>query len=155
MDPLSTELEGARNAILACNYDEAAALCRGILGRYPKHIEATTLLAEAHRERGRAAEAQDLLYRVLSADPESILARWALGLLMLDQNRPDEGVASLVVAHELAPANQEILNDLLPLVQGGGRGVKPSRALLGRFYAGMGLYERAADEFRAVLKAEP
>ncbi|MHB1005950.1 MAG: tetratricopeptide repeat protein [Chloroflexota bacterium] len=155
MDPAAPFLDQARNAILACDYDQAVAACREALVFHPKHVEATTLLAEAYREQGRYAMAEDLLRRVLSADPENVLAHWALGLLLRDVDRPEEAVVSLAIARELAPTNAELMSDLLALANDTRAAVRPTRSLLGRYYAGEGLYGRAAEEFRAVLTDSP
>lgn len=155
MDPAAAELERARNAILACDYTRAIAACHEALARFPKHVEATCLLAEAYRENGRHEIAEDLLRRVLSADPENVLAHWALGLLLRDRGREEEALAHLRVGHELAPANAELAGDLLSLARDPRAAVAPTRALLGRYHAAAGRFERAADEFRAVLIESP
>lgn len=155
VDPVAAELEAARNAILATDYLNAVASCRQALAKCPKHVEATTLLAEAYRETGLLEAAEDLLRRVLSADPENVLAHWALGLLLSDQGRDAEAIACLTHARELSPANPEILSDLQHLVAERRSVVKPTRAMLGRLYLRQGLYRWAAEEFRAVLAADP
>lgn len=154
MDPVAAELETARNAILSTDYVNAVEACRAALAKCPKHVEATTLLAEAYREMGLLEAAEDLLRRVLSADPENVLAHWALGLLLSDQGRDDEAIASLTRARELAPANPEILGDLQHLVADRRSVAKPTRAMLGRIYLTQGLYRWAAEEFRAVAAAD-
>ncbi len=155
MDPAATQLEKARDAILACDYEAAVSACRNVLAQYPKHVEATCLLAEAYREQGRHGPAEDLLRRALSADPENILARWALGLLLRDQGREEEAFRHLVAARELAPGNSELVNDMLSLATEPRLAIQPTRALLGRHYFAGGLYARAADEFRWVLQQSP
>ncbi len=155
MDPVAKQLEKARDAILACDYEEAVCACREVLAQYPKHVEATCLLAEAYREQGRHGPAEDLLRRALSADPENILARWALGLLLRDQGREEEAFRNLVSARELAPGNSELVNDMLSLATEPRTAIQPTRALLGRYYFAGGLYERAAEEFRWVLQQAP
>ncbi len=155
MDPAVTELEQARTAILASDYLAAVQACRAALGKCPKHVEATTLLAESYREMGLLDAAEDLLRRVLSADPESVLAHWSLGLLLSDQEQEQEAVARLSCARELTPANPEILADLQHMVVDRRSAAKPTRAMLGRIYLAQGLYQWAAEEFRAVLAANP
>ncbi|MHB1131463.1 MAG: tetratricopeptide repeat protein [Chloroflexota bacterium] len=154
MDPVAQELEEARNAILSSAYPEAVAACRTALTKCPKHVEVTTLLAEAYREMGLLEQAEDLLRRVLSADPENVLAHWALGLLLSDRERESDALASLNHARELAPGNPEILADLQNIAGDRRAAAKPTRGMLGRIYLTQGLYGRAAEEFRAVLAVD-
>lgn len=155
MDPVAAHLEDAHNAILSCDYDAAVSACVAALEQFPKHIEANLLLAEAYREQGRFDAAEDLLRRVLSADPENVLACWALGLLLRDKERDPEALAMLITGRELAPANAELLGDLLSMAKDPRSAVRPTRSLLGRFYANAGLYDRAAEEFRGVVLSDP
>src|SRR5689334_154520 len=75
---LSTLLASARDALVAGDWERAEVACQAVLAAHPKHIEATCLLAESYRERDLEAPATDLFQRVLSADPENLIARWAL-----------------------------------------------------------------------------
>lgn len=152
---VAEQLEVARNAILESDFEKAATACRLILEAYPKHIDAACLLAEAYREQGHNEKAEGLFRRVLSADPESILANWALGLILRDRQAEDEALTHLRCAHELAPNNPELLNDLRTVARDRRSLTEPSRAQLGRWYAASGHYRRAVEEFRAVLASEP
>lgn len=155
MDQVADQLETARNAIVDCDYEKAVAACREVLSRHPRHVEATCLLAEAYREQGQRTLAEDLLRRVLSADPENVLAHWALGLLLRDMEHEEEAFQRLACARELAPGNVELASDMLSVAPDPRSAMKPTRSLLGRYYARAGLYERAAAEFRSVVAEAP
>ncbi|MBC7262239.1 MAG: tetratricopeptide repeat protein, partial [Chloroflexi bacterium] len=67
--------EESSDLINAHAYDDAIAICRHILKRYPKHIRAYQILGEACLEKGEIEEAIDIFKRLLNhADPENFVA---------------------------------------------------------------------------------
>ncbi len=139
--------------------DEAIAHCQHILRHYPKHIETYCLLGEACLEKGMYREAIEFFQRTLSADPENFIARVGLGIIYGEQGAVPEAIWQMERAFELAPGNAEVRRELQRLyAQRDGvekARLKLTQGALGRLYAHNGLYERAINEFRAVLRQEP
>ncbi|HYN89304.1 MAG TPA: tetratricopeptide repeat protein, partial [Ardenticatenaceae bacterium] len=137
----------------------AIEMARHLLGQYPKCINGYRLLSQAALERGDYHEAGDLFRRVLSADPEDFIARAGLALVYRQEGALDEAIWQMLRAYELVPGNAEVREHLRQLFEerddrAPGR-FKLNSAGLARIYMRDGWYERAADELRAQLDAEP
>jgi tetratricopeptide (TPR) repeat protein len=139
--------------------DEAIAHCQHILHHYPKYIEPYGLLGEACLEKEMYREAIEFFQRTLSADPENLIARVGLGVIYDQQGALPEATWQLERAFELAPGNTEVRRELLRLyMQRDGSEtarLRLTRGALGRLYSRNGLYERAVEEFHAVLRQDP
>jgi tetratricopeptide (TPR) repeat protein len=156
---LSEYGEEAKELIRSDAYDQAIAICRQILEHFPKHVTSYRLLGEACLERGDYVEAANLLKRVLSVDPEDVIAYVGLAIIYDEQGALEEAIWQLERAFELTPGNAEIRGELQRLY-GERDGTAPPRlkltpAALGRLYLKEELYERAIDEFRGVLEEDP
>ena len=141
------------------NYDEAIAHCQHILQHYPKFIEVYCLLGESCLEKGMYREAIEFFQRTLSADPENFIARVGLGVIYSEQGALPEAIWQMERAFELAPGNAEVRRELQRLYAQRNGGEKPRLKLtpgaLARLYARNGSYERAIQEFRAILRQDP
>ena len=139
--------------------DEAIHHCQHILRHYPKHVDTYCLLGEACLEREMYRESIEFFQRTLSADPENLVARVGLGVIYDEQRALPEAIWQLERAFELAPGNAEVRRELQRLyAQHGGvqkTRLRLTRGALGRLYSRNGLYERAIDEFHAVLRQDP
>lgn len=93
--------------------------------------------AVQHHQAGRAKEAEALYRQVLAAEPDHLAAGVNLGHLLLAAGRPDEAIACFDRVLGLAPAQPDALY---------GRGA--AHAALERF-------NRAEEDFRALLAARP
>lgn len=149
----------ARHLIESCAYDEAIAICRHILKRYPKHAETYRILGEACLEKGELDEAADIFRRLLSADPENFVAYAGLGVICEEKQQLADAIWHIERAFELAPNNEEIRNTLRRLY-GQRDGTEPARiklnkVALARLYSKGGQYRQAIDEFRRCLELEP
>ena len=151
MATLQTYLEAAKSAILAGAYDRAIVICQHVLSHYPKHVEAHCLLGEAHREKGHLDKAEDLFLRVLSADPENLIARWALSVISEERGQPQAAAWQIQRAFDVSPRHAELRKELSRLL-----GSKPRWGVagLGRLYMHQGLTLSAIDEFRSELDKE-
>lgn len=139
--------------------DEAIALCKHILTHYPKYIDAYRQIGEALLEKGDLDSAKDLFRRVLSADPENVVAYTGLSIIFERQQLIDEAIWHLERAYELAPGNPELQKELLRLyneadVKAHAR-LKLTPGALGRIYAQEGLYAHALQEFRGIIATVP
>src|SRR5262245_9725146 len=132
MASLSSHVEAARSALLSEDYDATARLCLRILDRFPRHLETYALLAEAYRELGWRDEAEDLFRRVVSADPEHLVARWGLSLLCEARGDMAQAVSHLQVAVDLAPSVPALKPELQRLTGGNGDTGRPTPAGLAR-----------------------
>jgi len=149
----------ARELIAARAYDEAIAICRHILKRYPKHVRTYQILGEACLEKGEFQEAKDIFMRLLDhADPENFAAYAGLGVLAEREGKTDQAIWYMERAFELAPSSDEV-RDVLRRLYGKRDGVEPTRiklnkAALARLYARGGQYRQAIEEFRNLLALE-
>jgi cytochrome c-type biogenesis protein CcmH/NrfG len=138
--------------------EAALAIGQHILRHHPKYVEAYRVLAKATLEQGEVGYAADLFKRVLSADPEDLEARVGLGIIYKEEAL-EEALWQWERAFELAPGNNEIRAQLRRVrEQLEGREfprIELTRGALGRLYARGGLFQQAADEFRAVLTKDP
>jgi tetratricopeptide (TPR) repeat protein len=155
---LSKYCDEAKELIRADSYEQAIAICRYILKRYPKYARAYRLLAEACLEKGDHVEAANLFKRVLGVDMEDMVVYVGLGIIFDEQGALDEAIWQLERAFELSPGNAEIRKELQRLY-GDRDGTAPpklklTQAALGRLYLREELYQRAIDEFRAVLETD-
>ncbi len=156
---LSEYCDEAKELIRADSYDQAIAICRHILKQYPRYIRAYRVLGEACLEKGDYIEAANLFKRVLGADMEDMVVYVGLGIVFDEQGALDEAIWQLERAFELNPGNAEIRKELQRLY-GDRDGAAPQKlkltsAALGRLYMREELYQRAIDEFRAVLEEDP
>jgi tetratricopeptide (TPR) repeat protein len=140
-------------------YAEAVAHGRHILKQYPKHVTTYGLLGEAMLEAGQDEYAIDMFRRVLSADPENMIA-W-VGMSEV-YNRRDELNATVWCverAFELASDNKEVEKELRQLY-GRRDGVEPKAApltpgALAHLYLKGDLLSRAISELRTLLAEHP
>jgi tetratricopeptide (TPR) repeat protein len=139
--------------------EAAVAIGQHILRHYPKHVEAYRVLAKATLEQGEVGYAADLFKRVLSADPEDLEARVGLGIIYTGEEALEEALWQWDRAFELAPSNSDIraqLRQVRERLEGPEfPRIELTRGALGRLYAQGGLFQQAADEFRAVLNRDP
>lgn len=156
---LRAYLDGIENLIEIDRTDDAITLCKHILHYYPKHIDTYRLMAEAMLKRGDLADAQELFRRVLSADPENVVAYARLATIFEKQHQTDEALWHLERAYELAPTHPEIRIQLLHLyseIEGKPRErLKLTPGALARLYVQEGLFPQAIQEFRAIASSEP
>lgn len=93
-------------------YEEAVAHGRHILGQYPKYVRAYWLLGKAMLEAGRAEHASDMFQRVLSADPEHLLAWVGMSEIAEQRGNLEAAVWYLERAFELATDNEMVAEQL-------------------------------------------
>lgn len=152
MPTVANFIETAKAALVAGDAEEAALVCRHVLSHYPKHVEATCLLAEALRDQGETSLARDLYLRVVSADPNNLIAHWALGLIAEAENDLEWATWELQRAFESHPGNAELRQELQRL---GESHPSTTEFALAQTYAASGLADRAVEELRKILATEP
>lgn len=106
-------VEQLRDNLHAGKHADAFALGQHILHYFPKHVETYTLLAQASLEINDLSAATDLFRRVLSADPENILALAGMALLSEVQEKYDDALWYLERAYEVQPSNDDLRRELL------------------------------------------
>ncbi|TAK22180.1 MAG: tetratricopeptide repeat protein [Chloroflexota bacterium] len=111
MATLGEVLALARSAIIDGRIADATAVCKTILASYPRNVAATSLLAEALRESKQSAEAADLLERVISCDPESVIGHWGLALIFEERGNLSAALYELGIALDLAPGITDLGQD--------------------------------------------
>lgn len=147
-----------RAHVQAGRLSDAFALGQHILRYYPKHIETYVVLAQASLEANDMAGATDLFRRVLSADPENVLALAGMALIHEMQDRSDEALWYLERAYEIQPGNDDLRRELVRLREMYYGAVTERLELtpgaLARIYARQGQYAPAVNEFRRLLRHE-
>src|SRR5687768_17589441 len=108
MPTIRTLLDDAKSALVAGKAETALAPCRAVLEKYPKHLEANCLLAEACRELRQLPEAMDLFERVVSADPESLIGHWGLSTILEEQGQHEAALYELRIAWDLSPGHAAV-----------------------------------------------
>lgn len=147
-----------RTLIESERHEDAIALCQHVLRYFPKHLDTYRQMAEATLQKGDLAGARDLFGRVLSADPENLVAYTGLATVFEKQHLLDEAYWHLERAHELAPADLDIRQELQRLSSELNRSrgrLKLTSAGLARLYAAQGLFTHAAREFRVISGNQP
>ena len=154
MGTIRSLVEEAKSALVAGKADAALEPCRAILERYPKHIEASCLLAEARRELRQLREAADLFERVIAADPESLIGHWGLSTILEEQGKAEAALYELQVAWDLNPGHPALREELVRLrAKVGWEDGEPglSAAGLARVYWRGHQYRRAIMEARRAM----
>lgn len=148
-----------RSLIQRQAYTEAIHTARHVLYYFPKHLDTYLLLGEACLESGSTREAIEMFQRVLSADPENLMAWVGLAEAYQQDELPELGLWYLERAFEVDPTNPDLRAELQRLYAQV-RGVKELRVklngpALGRIYLRGGLYHLAVEEFQAALDKHP
>ncbi|GAB4537463.1 MAG: hypothetical protein Kow0063_24210 [Anaerolineae bacterium] len=150
----------ARSSIEAGEPYPAIRITRHILRHYPRHLEAYRLLGQALLLADNHQEAARQFRRVLSADPEDVSSRLGLAAIYQAAGDLDKAFQQLQRALDVAPDDSRLrtrLDQLVQLYPADDRPQIPNitRAALGRIHARAGLYDNAAQEFKAVLASSP
>ncbi|MCX8067273.1 MAG: tetratricopeptide repeat protein, partial [Anaerolineae bacterium] len=140
-------------------YEEAQAHLRHILQHYPKYLPAYRLFGQALLEMGQDDQAEEMFRRALSGDPEDLFARVGLSEIYNRRGDLSNALWQMERAFELAPEN-EVIQEELRQLYGRRDGLAPTRVqltrgALARLYLRGGMYARAAEVLRTLVKEEP
>lgn len=156
---LTAYADQVRELIRHKRTDEAIAICKHILRFYPKYIDAYCQMGEAYLEQGDHESAKDLFRRVLSADPENMVAYVSLATIFEREYVINEAVWHMERAYELAPGNPDLQQELVRLYNAidmkAHQRAKLTPGALARIYAQEGLFGQALQEFRAIMAVMP
>jgi len=151
-------VEQLRERVRSGRMSDALTLGQHILRYYPKHIETYVVLAQASLESDDLASATDLFRRVLSADPENVLALAGMALINEAQDKNDEALWYLERAYEIQPTNDELRRELMRVRElyygAASERLELTPGALARIYARQGQYASAINEFRRLLRTE-
>ncbi len=147
------------DAIQGGRYEEAVAHGRHILERYPKYVRAYWLLGKAMLEAGQDDQAADMFRRVLSADPEHMLAWVGMSETAKRGDDLEDAIWYLQRAFELATDNEMVAQELRHL-HGELEGSEPQRlqlteSALAKLYLRGDLLTRAITELRKLIEEHP
>ncbi len=152
MGTIRETLERARQALITGQADSALAPCQEVLARYPKHVEASCLLAETRRELRQLPQAAELFERVVAADPESLIGHWGLATIFEDAGDVESALYELEVAWDVSPGQSAVADEIARLrgdrLGRPGDVVELSGAGLARVYWRGHHYRRALAELR-------
>ncbi len=151
--------EQIENTIEQGHYAEAVAHGKHILELYPKHATTYRLLGKAMIEAGQDEYATDMFRRVLSADPEDMLAWAGMSEVYSRRGELDAAVWCLERAFALATDNKVLEEELRHLYSRRDgielQRVQLTHGALARLYLRGDLLPRAIGEFRALLAEHP
>lgn len=138
--------------------EEVIGHCRHILQHFPKNIATYRVLGQALLERGRMAEANDVMQRILAAVPDDFIAHICLSEANKDSN-PTAAVWHLERAFEQEPDNGSLQEELKRLYSARD-GNAPERlqltsGALARLYLKGQLFAEATGELQRALEAAP
>jgi tetratricopeptide (TPR) repeat protein len=145
-------IERAREALILGKAEAALEACQEILACYPKHVEASCLLAESRRELRQLPQAAELFERVIAADPESLIGHWGLATILEEQGDLSGALYEMECAWDVSPGQPAVGEDLCRLRAGKGWGVSAvdlTGAGLARLYYRGHQYRRALREAQA------
>jgi len=156
-------LEGQHNQISRLLHKgelmAAAERCKRVLRTFPRDVTTYYLLGRVLLELGQHRPAADLFRRVLSVDPEHVMAIAGLGAIYEGRGLISEALWQMERALELSPANREIRSEVLRLREerdlAPAQRIKTNRAGLARVYLRGGLYAKAIGELRELVADEP
>ena len=135
--------------------DEVVAICKHVLRYYPKYVEAYRQLGQALLEKGQLDDAKEVFRRVLSADPESVVAYAGLAVILEQEHLVVEAAWHMERAYELAPSNAELHKELHRLyyeLDGRPRArLELTPGALARLYVNEGLFAQAIQELNAII----
>ena len=160
-DQVTLEAYADQNRALIDNQrnNEALAICKHILRYYPKHLDTYRQMGEAYLNLQDLETAKDIFSRVLSANPEDMIAYIGLSAIFEQNRLYEEAVWYLERAYELSPENIEIQNELLRLYPEIGirmqQHVEMTHGALARLYIGEGLYPQAIQELESLIDQSP
>lgn len=113
---LHTYLEEVNQLLDEDRFNDAARHCRHILKQFPRHVETYRMLAKALLGLDEIEPALDMFQRVLSADPNDLIAHIAMSELHARTNQPAQALWHLQRAFELQPYNRAIREELYKLI---------------------------------------
>ncbi len=157
--PLQEYCKHIEDTIEQGHYAEAVAHGKHILKQYPKYMATYQLLGKAMLEAGQDEYAADMFRRVLSTNPEDLVAWVGMSEVHNQRGELDAAVWYLEQAFELA-ADDQIVEEELRHCYGRRDGVETkrvqlTRGALARLYLKGDLLSRAISEFRALLAEHP
>ena len=138
---------------------QAAAHCRQILSQYPSHVDTYRLLGRTLLEQQQFRDAEDVYLRVLSADPEDLVAHASLTLIYKDFGDGVRAMWHLQCAYEMDPNNRAIQEEFAEL-RASQKDLDPastslSHGALGRIYFKGSHYRQSASELQVALTESP
>ncbi len=141
------------------HFQEAIGHCRHLLKQFPRHVDTYRLLGKALLESADLNGARDVFLRVLSADPEDLVANAGIAIIHKEQNNLREAAWHMERALDSEPYNVAIRESLQDIV-GRRDGLPPEElaltgSALARLYIRGELYGHAISDLREALTAEP
>lgn len=89
-------------------YNESISICKAALSRFPSYSPIKTLLAEAHIYKGDPLTAKNLLFDVITDDPENYKALRLLGTIYKSSDETGEALKYFKAAYIRAPEDEEL-----------------------------------------------
>lgn len=89
-------------------YDESISVCKAAITRFPSYCPVKTLLAEAYIYKGDTLTAKNLLFDVITEDPENYKALRLLGTIYKASDETGEALKYFKAAYIRAPEDEEL-----------------------------------------------
>lgn len=118
---------------------QAEEMLNGVLGQDRGNSEALFVLAATRARQGASADVERLLDEALKNQPEHLDSAMAMARIRLNEGKAEE--AEQVLKDAIAASEQ--------------KDQKVARIVLGQFYAGQGLDDKAREQYDAVVAEDP
>lgn len=125
-----TLLQQAMQEHTSGHFDEAQGLYAHVLEHQPEHADALHLLGVLQAQRGRHADAAELIGRAIQAQPGEAMFHNNLGNVFVEVERFQDAEREYAIAITLDPERVDALNNLGVLFSRTQRGDDAERALL-------------------------
>lgn len=147
MLPLNDYLEKIAALLEDNQFDSVIGHCYHILKQYPRHVETYRLLAKGFLGAHRVEEATEIFQRILSTDPNDLIAHIALSDIAQNDGNGDAALYHLERAFELDPYNGAIQDELNRFYESsadlGSTRIPLNNGALARLYVKGEMYDRA------------
>ena len=105
-DPVAGRVAEGADHLRAGRADEAIAAFRDVIRGHPDNVDAMRHLAMAYwREKKKSGDAEAWLRRATTVAPDFVAAWLSLGLVLLDNGKPNDAIDAYRRAVDLAPDN--------------------------------------------------
>ncbi len=146
-----------RAATAEGDYSRALSLVQRICRHFPEDYETAALLGQIHLEQGRLQMARDAYRKVLEADPEDVLARWALATIAEEEGDLDTALEQLERAFNIDSSNRGLAEEITRLhsQRSHSHPTDPSglEHALGRQLMALGQHEEAVAQFEVAIRS--
>ena len=109
---LKHKLNGLRDVIGRGSAEEALLIATKLLEKWPRSVSILDVMASAHKKLGNLDAYVDIYNRILKLKPDDDAAYNNMGIVLAEQNKPEEAVKAFSKALSINSSNAETYNNL-------------------------------------------